>query len=108
MPKFEIIPMKEAQLALTLSGSRGTILREYVENVRQLEPGSAGRVTAGEGDTTAAIRRRLTSAAELLDKKLVLNRQGDVVYFWEEGDGPAPVRRRRRRAVSDGDDDSDE
>lgn len=107
MPRFEIIPMKEAQLALTLSGARGAILREYVEIVRQLEPGAAGRVTAEEGDTTAAIRRRLTAAGDLLDKKLTLNRQGDAVYFWEEGDGPAPVRRRRRRAVTD-DDSGDE
>ena len=105
MPTFEIIPMQEAQLALTLSGSRGAVLREYVEAVRQLEPGAAGRVTAGEGDTTAAIRRRLTRAAELLGKNLVLNRQEDVVYFWEEGEGPAPVRRRRRSAPADNDSD---
>ncbi len=101
MPTFEIIPMQEAELAMTLSGARGAQLREYVEIVRQLEPGNAGRVTANEGDTTAAIRRRLSRAAELLNKNIVVNRQDNVVYFWEEGQGPTPVRRRRRRAVAD-------
>lgn len=101
MPTFEIIPIQEAELAITLSGARGAQLREYVEIVRQLEPGTAGRVTANEGDTTAAIRRRLSRAAELLNKNIVVNRQDNVVYFWGEGDGPAPVRRRRRRAVAE-------
>ena len=101
MPTFEIIPMQEAELAITLSGARGAQLREYVEIVRQLDPGNAGRVTANEGDTTAAIRRRLSRAAELLNKNIVVNRQDNVVYFWEEGQGPTPVRRRRRRAVAD-------
>ena len=101
MPSFEIIPMQEAELALTLSGARGAQLREYVEIVRQLEPGMAGRVTATEeGDTTAAIRRRLARAAELLNKNITVNRQENVVYFWHEGDGPEPVRRRRRRAAA--------
>ncbi len=101
MPTFEIIEIQEAELAITLSGARGAQLCEYVEIVRQLEPGKAGRVTANEGDTTAAIRRRLSRAAELLNKNIVVNRQDNVVYFWLEGDGPAPVRRRRRRAVAD-------
>ena len=101
MPTFEIIPMQEAELAITLSGARGAQLREYIEIVRQLEAGNAGRVAANEGDTTAAIRRRLSRAAELLNKNIVVNRQDNVVYFWEEGQGPTPVRRRRRRAVAD-------
>lgn len=98
MPTFEIIPMNEAQLELTLSGKRGAILREYVDVLRRLEAGQAGKVTANEGETTAGIRRRLATAAELLGKTLELNRQGDVVYFWEEGSGPTSVRRRRRSA----------
>ena len=96
MPTFEIVPLNEAQLELTLSGKRGAILREYVAVLRRLEPGQAGKVTANEGETTAGIRRRLATAAGLLGKTLELNRQGDVVYFWEEGSGPSPVRRRRR------------
>ena len=96
MPTFEIVPLNEAQLELTLSGKRGAVLREYVDVLRRLEPGQAGKVTANEGETTAGIRRRLATAAGLLGKTLELNRQDNVVYFWEEGEGPAPVRRRRR------------
>ena len=96
MPTFEIVPLNEAQLELTLSGKRGAVLREYVDVLRKLEPGQAGKVTANEGETTAGIRRRLATAAGLLGKSLVLNRQDNVVYFWEEGEDPAPVRRRRR------------
>ena len=96
MPTFEIVPLNEAQLELTLSGKRGAVLREYVDILRKLEPGQAGKVTANEGETTAGIRRRLATAAGLLGKTLELNRQDNVVYFWEEGDGAAPIRRRRR------------
>ncbi len=53
--------------------------------INQLESGQAGRITPDEGETTAVIRRRLGAAAELLGKSLVMNRLGDVVYFWEEG-----------------------
>ena len=96
MPTFEIVPLNEAQLELTLSGKRGAVLREYVDILRKLEPGQAGKVTANEGETTAGIRRRLATAAGLLGKTLELNRQDNVVFFWEEGDGTAPIRRRRR------------
>ena len=102
MPTFEIVPLNEAQLELTLSGKRGAVLREYVDILRQLEPGQAGKVTANDGETTAGIRRRLATAAGLLGKSLELNRQDNVVYFWEEGDGPEPVRRRRRSGSSAG------
>ena len=78
---------------------RGAVLREYVDTLRRLEPGQAGKVTANEGETTAGIRRRLATAADLLGKSLILNRQDNVVYFWEEGDGPSPVRRRRRSSA---------
>ena len=99
MPTFEIVSLNEAQLELTLSGKRGEVLREYVDVLRRLEPGQAGKVTANEGETTAGIRRRLATAAGLLGKTLELNRQDNVVYFWEESDGPAPVRRRRRSSA---------
>ena len=99
VPTFELVSLNEAQLELTLSGKRGAILREYVDIVRSMEPGQAGKVTANEGETTAGIRRRLATAADLLGQSLVLNRQDNVVYFWEEGDGPSPVRRRRRSSA---------
>ncbi len=96
MPTLELVSIQEAQLELSLSGKRGATIRQYIDYINQLEPGQAGRITPDEGETTAAIRRRLGAAAELLGKNLVVNRLGDVVYFWEEGEGPEPRRRRRR------------
>ena len=96
MPTLELVSMREAQLELSLSGKRGATIRQYIDYINRLEPGQAGRLTPDEGETTAAIRRRLGAAAELLGKSLVVNRQGDTVFFWEESQG-APPRRRRRR-----------
>ena len=75
-------------------------MRQYMDYIRQLETGQAGKLIPDEGETTAAIRRRLGVAAELLGKSLVVNRLGDVVYFWEESSGPAPRRRGRRRKIN--------
>ena len=61
-----------------------------MDYIGQLEAGQAGKLIPDEGETTAAIRRRLGAAAELLGKSLVVNRLGDVVYFWAEGEGPEP------------------
>ena len=96
MPTLELVSIREAQLELSLSGKRGATIRQYIDYINQLESGQAGKITPDEGETTAAIRRRLGAAAELLGKSLVVNRLGDVVYFWEEGEGPEPRRRRRR------------
>ncbi len=98
MPKFEIVPLKDAQMALALTGARGKQLRQYVEFLQLLQPGEAGKVTAGSGDTTAAIRRRLTAAADLLSREIELNRQDNIVYVLDKSDAPTPRRRRRRAA----------
>ncbi len=96
MATFELISMRDAQLELTLTGKRGTIIRKYIEYLEQREPEQAGRLTADAEETTAAIRRRLAAAAELTGKELVITRQDDVVFFWEKGDGPEPKRRGRK------------
>ena len=103
MPSFELVSLKDAQLELSLTGKRGEIMRQYLDYINQRQAGQAGKLTATEeGDTTAAIRRRLGSAAQILGKSLVITRQGDVVFFWEEGESPAPRRRgRRRRAAAE-------
>ena len=72
-------------------------MRQYMDYIEQLETGQAGKLIPDEGETTAAIRRRLDAAAQLLGKSLVVNRFEEVVFFWEEGSGPAPHRRGRRR-----------
>ena len=79
------------------------IMRQYMDYIGQVETGQAGKLIPDEVETTAAIRRRLGAAAQLLGKSLVVNRQGDVVFFWEESSGSAPWRRgRRRKADTEG------
>jgi len=99
VPTLEVVSLKDAQLELSLTGKRGVMIRQYMDYIGQLEAGQAGKLVPDEGETTAAIRRRLGAAAELLGKSLVVNRLGDVVYFWAEGEGPEPRRRRRRTKI---------
>ena len=98
VPTLEIVPLRDAQL----TGRRGALMRQYMGYIDRLEAGQAGKLTPDEGETTAAIRRRLGAAAQLLGKSLVVNRQGNVVFFWLEGNGSASRRRGRRRSTSDG------
>lgn len=94
MPTFEFLSTRDAHLELTLRGKRGAVMREYMGYIEQVEAGNAGKLTAVEGETTAAIRRRLGAAADLLERSLVVTRDGVVVYFWE-GEEERPRRRRR-------------
>ena len=99
MPTLEVVSLQDAQREISLTGKRGVIMRQYMDYIGQLETGQAGKLIPDEDETTAAIRRRLGAAAELLGKNLVVNRLGDVVYFWEESSG-SPRRRGRRRKTN--------
>ena len=101
MPTLEVVSIQDAQLELSLTGKRGAIVRQYIDYIGRLESGQAGKLIPDAGETTAAIRRRLGAAAQLMGKSLVVNRQGDAVYYWEEGSGPAPRRRGQRRRTGD-------
>ena len=94
MPRFEFLSIRDARVDLALKGSRGEILREYMGYIEQIDPEHAGKLTAAEGESTAAIRRRLGAAAQLLEKSLEVTRFGRVVYFWE-GEEDRPRRRGR-------------
>ena len=94
MPRFEFLSVRDAHLELSLKGSRGAILREYMGYIEQLDPEHAGKLMAVEGESTAAIRRRLGAAARLLGRSLEVTRAGRVVYFWE-GEEARPRRRGR-------------
>ena len=100
MPTLEVISLQDAQLELSLTGKRGVMMRQYMDFIGQLEAGQAGKLIPEEGETTAAIRRRLGAAAQLLGKSLVVNRLGDMVFFWEEASSPAPRRRGRRKKTN--------
>ena len=93
MPRFELVPIDEATLK-TATGKRAEVAREYLGYIDRLEEGQAGRLQASEGETTAAIRRRLGAAAKLAGKDLVIRRSNEEVYFWVQ---ERPTRRRRRR-----------
>ena len=98
MPTLEVVSLQEARLELSLTGKRGVMMRQYMDYIGQLETGQAGKLIPDEGETTAAIRRRLGAAAELLGKSLVVNRLDNAVYFWEEATGSPRRRGRPRKA----------
>ncbi len=81
MPTFEPVSRSEAQLQ-SASGPRAAILREYVGYIERVPVGQAGRLTAGQDESLAAIRRRLGAAARHLEKEITIKRTEDALYFW--------------------------
>ena len=94
MPTFDTVPIGEAR-ANTVTGQRAALLQEYVGYIQRVAPEQAGKLEPGEGETTQAIRRRLTAAAETLGKDLEVRRTAGAVYFW------ASEGRRRGRPRKD-------
>jgi len=92
MPVFDLIPMQEAVVRCALTGKRGEIIEEYFGYVNQLKPGKAGKLSLVEGDTSAAVKRRLGTAPKLKGKQLIVKRVDDDIYFWE-----AETQKRRGR-----------
>ena len=72
-------------------------MRQYLEYITQLKPGWAGKLTPEAGETTASVRRRLGAAAQLLRKNLVVKRQGNMIFFWEEVGGPPTASSPRQK-----------
>ena len=85
----------------TATGKRAQIAREYLGYIDRLEQGQAGRLQASEGETTAAIRRRLGAAAKLAGEDIIIRRSHEEVYFWVE---ERPRQRRTRRQGQTGSD----
>ena len=81
MPKFELVSLADAEVN-SASGKRAEILREYLGYINQLQGDQAGRLQVTEGESPAAVRRRLGAAARLAGKDIVIRRLGDEVYFW--------------------------
>ena len=102
MPKLKIVPIEEAKMKTTSEsasgGKRAQILQEYRGYIDQLTKGQAGRLvaSAGAGETTATVRRRLGAAARAAGHKLTIRRAGDEVYFWAVEKRRAGNGRRRR------------
>ncbi len=83
MPIAELVALQDAQVALSLSGKGGAIMRQYMDYISQLETGRAGKLTPDVGETTASVRRGLAAATQPLGKNLSVKRQGNVVFFRE-------------------------
>jgi hypothetical protein len=81
VPTFEVVSQQEAELRAA-TGRRAEITREYLGYVNQLAPGQAGCLRPSEGETVAAVRRRLGTAAKLGGQDLTIKRVGDEIYFW--------------------------
>ena len=100
MPKFDTVPLNEAQLQSS-TGKRAALIREYVGYVEKVAPGQAGRLGASAGESLTAVRRRLGAAARYLGKTLVIRRNEDYVYFWvDEDTGRRRRSTRRAKAAS--------
>lgn len=95
MPNFEVLTLGEAQ-SNSVTGKRAQILREYMGYIDRVPEGQAGKLTPAEGETTNAVRRRLTNAANALNKTLVVRKAETTIYFWVQ---PAAKRRGRRPKV---------
>ena len=95
MPKFEIVSLAEAEQKAS-TGKKARIVREYMAYLEQVTVGNAGRLTPAEGETAAAIRRRLGSAAKLSGREIVIKRKDDEVLFWDRA-STGSVKRKRGR-----------
>ena len=80
MPTFSVLLASEAR-DQSASGKRTELLQEYIGYIQRVAPGQAGVLTAGEGETTQAIRRRLNAAAEALGTSLDVRRTSNAIYF---------------------------
>ena len=93
MPTFDTLPLSEAR-ANSATGQRAALLQEYMGYIQRVAPGQAGKLQPEAGETTQALRRRLTAAAEALGKELQVRRSANAVYFWTS---EAPRRGRPRK-----------
>ncbi len=93
MPTFDQVPLQEAMLK-TATGKTAQITKEYLGYIEQLPEDQAGRLQPDEDESVATIRRRLGVAVKLSGKDIIIKRQGNGVYFWEE---PYPRLRRQIR-----------
>lgn len=96
MPTFEIVSQPDAELK-TAAEKRAKILSEYLSFIEQLKASQAGRLSASEGETIGAVRRRIGAAAKLAGKDLVIKRVGEEIFFWAK---PGIGKRRGRSPKS--------
>ena len=81
MPKFKTLPLSEAMVK-SATGKRAQLTKEYMEYIEQLPSGQAGQLEASDGESIAAVRRRLGAASRVAGKDLVIKRVGEELFFW--------------------------
>ena len=82
MPKLEIVSIAEVQKKT--ANRRSRVILEYVDLIKSVGPGQAGRLTPVEGETAQSIRRRLGVAASAAGIDLTIKKADGSVYFWAE------------------------
>ncbi len=95
MPAFDIVPLNQA-LIESASGRNLHLVKEYLPYVERLSEGQAGRLRPAEGEKISTVKRRLNDAAKLANKKVVVKRAGDQLYFWLETERAEPKKKRGR------------
>ena len=83
MPKFRSLPRSEAMIK-SASGKRAQLTREYLGFIERLGRDEAGHLQVEEGESIAAVRRRLSAAARQAGLDLKIRRSGEEIYFWVE------------------------
>ena len=73
MPILAVVSKSEAELR-TASAKRAEALRDYIEFIEGLKGDQAGKLEAGEGETTGTVRWRLGDAARPIGKELAIKR----------------------------------
>ena len=82
MPGFRRVSREEASNRQPAVNPALLRLRQYQGYIKKVPAGGTGRLTPGKGETTAAVRRRLGTAAKALGIQLKVKRVGDRVFFW--------------------------
>ena len=95
MPTFGTLSIDGARAAC-VPGKRAALIQEYVDYIQRIAPGEAGALKASAGETTQAIRRRLSTAAKTLGTSIEIRRSSNTVYFWLSA---RPHRRIPRRGT---------
>jgi hypothetical protein len=95
MPEFTTVSVTEAKLRTT-SGRQKTFLDDYVTYIQQVPQGQAGKLSPQENENPLTLRRRLVTASQALDTKLVIKRSGTDVYFWIEPEAEEQSKPKRR------------
>lgn len=58
--------------------------------------GQAGKLKLAEGEKVFTVKRRLSDAARLAAKNMVVKRAGEALYFWPATEHATPRKRRGR------------